>query len=601
MWLEAKKLLLTEDAMSSNVNMINKSIEVQNERKQTPLCVACMNPEVPYELLQLLLAFFPKAISTADENGNLPIHLWCQVGLTSRNEVSYDLSQSKLSFDSIKSISFNSRHSEKEYQKQLCQKLSLLLKYCRQASLVHMNKEGNTALHLAIQRGHAFDFICLLLEACPASASIRNKLDRYPLHYIGLSVTSVETVQAILDANNEAVKTVDCEGSTPLSIAVGNYCCEENMKLLLESYPDACMIENDQAETPIDIIFKMLLREYFNNTTQDDHTLDNANLSSFIINDSCDKYWSIVELLLRGAHDSYCKQKGRTKWRILHAAVTVLNIDLIRLVLFIHKDQLTEMDENGDLPLHVLLSTSRNCDKRKVDTVIDDIVSANPSAVKVLNKKGLLPLELALINFKCTSNGVKTLINAEPRSAEHFDLNTKLYPFMLAASSKLPKYRSKDIGRNQVIELLSIIYILLRCAPKLVEKVVFSDEEDEDIEKRNLRKQSYNLWVKNCSLSKTLKAKSLDLAKAYQESEDKLDQQTARIAELNAQVSHLKQDIAEMDNVYKDSIAKLLYQNAKLDKMVTLQNKKKPATEVVQTSAPEKASPRKKSYMKRKK
>jgi hypothetical protein len=144
---------------------------------------------------------------------------------------------------------------------------------------------------------------------------------------------------------------------------------------------------------------------------------------------------------------------------------------------------------------------------------------------------------------------------------------------MVAATNTSQIFESKGNNLNQRCDVLSTIYILVRFAPQLIEKGLVEENGPEDIEKRNLRIQSHKLWLKNCSLSKSLKFKSSELARARQESEEKFEEQTSKISKLDVQVRKLKKEIALMDGACKDSITKLLYQNAKLDKMVNIQKK----------------------------
>lgn len=73
------------------------------------------------------------------------------------------------------------------------------------------------------------------------------------------------------------------------------------------------------------------------------------------------------------------------------------------------------------------------------------------TAARVPNIKGRLPLHQAVISGRTMQNGVKELVNAEPRAVQTRDLETGMYPFCLAA---IPAFRWDNTCMDTVYELL---------------------------------------------------------------------------------------------------------------------------------------------------
>lgn len=73
------------------------------------------------------------------------------------------------------------------------------------------------------------------------------------------------------------------------------------------------------------------------------------------------------------------------------------------------------------------------------------------TVASVPNKKGRLPLHQAVISGRTLQNGVRELVQAEPRAVETRDVETSMYPFCLAA---IPSFRWDNTCMDTVYELL---------------------------------------------------------------------------------------------------------------------------------------------------
>lgn len=96
-------------------------------------------------------------------------------------------------------------------------------------------------------------------------------------------------------------------------------------------------------------------------------------------------------------------------------------------------------------------------------SVIDILLEVSPSAAKIRDPTGRLPLHSAVGSGKGYHQGVQGLIAAYPEAVEIPDPETKLYPFMLAATA--------GEGKNNC----STIFELMRLTPEFIQMALCDD------------------------------------------------------------------------------------------------------------------------------
>lgn len=100
---------------------------------------------------------------------------------------------------------------------------------------------------------------------------------------------------------------------------------------------------------------------------------------------------------------------------------------VVKMALLLHSgDELLQVNTDGDIPLHVLVS------KPWQAGIVKRVVEACPRAASLRNGRGLLPLQLAL----STSNehwnqDISSLVTAHPPSVEALELDDYIYSYLL--------------------------------------------------------------------------------------------------------------------------------------------------------------------------
>jgi hypothetical protein len=126
----------------------------------------------------------------------------------------------------------------------------------------------------------------------------------------------------------------------------------------------------------------------------------------------------------------------------------------------------------------------------KESAVVKYILKRFPELARVPDASGRLPLEVALERGKSWYMGVRELVLASPTCLAKADSQTRLYPFLLAASERKNKEQKYDLEEAhtrkrrklsdgshddcpplevQGKEQLETIYLLLRESPNLIQ------------------------------------------------------------------------------------------------------------------------------------
>lgn len=211
-----------------------KATETANRFGELPLhCAAQHN--VKAEVITYLLYAFAGGASVADIHGNLPLHY---------------------------AVKLNTPCSSIEKIKALLQAFSSA------ASIA--NNEGDVPLHCAFSnfyvnyeddagyeesKGHdgTLKLLRALIVADNVSAFIANDRGNLPLHCAAAISNNAEEIKYLLDAYPEAIYTKNKEGRLPLSYAAYSNINVEVTQVLLEAYPDALLVADDEDLTPLHI------------------------------------------------------------------------------------------------------------------------------------------------------------------------------------------------------------------------------------------------------------------------------------------------------------------------------------------------------------
>jgi len=216
---------------------------------------------------------------------------------------------------------------------------------------------------------------------------------------------------------------------------------------------------------------------------------------------------------LQTAHPTEGATVGERQFRIVHASVGLTGYgcppELIRLAISIHPNQVKEMDEDGNLPLHIaavassyttdsnpgephmlsspadeessvsdlsFLSSSTAVTVNAFDKVIRILLGHYPAAARIPHgRTGRLPFVMAIEGRRRTwDDGIKTLLGAFPPALESRRIRIDVYPHILSLIGNrgnvvegFPK-KGPVINGKQRPRGLTTLFELVKAKPDLV-------------------------------------------------------------------------------------------------------------------------------------
>lgn len=392
-----------------------------------------------------------------------------------------------------------------------------------------LSNKGRTPLHYACSsfRGLGFDAFQVLLEATiNAYVSVEEKTKTTEME---LKMHEGDTNSTQIDLNGEfdwegnsertnAFTMQDRLGHTPLSLLFKRY--RERVKFVIRSLErhsssssvaSLKTVQNELGELWLKarlIVCSMSVRKK-EEPTQGDGLLD-LNGDNCAVAREAARWAAQRHQSSDFERDEEEEETNGTVFRLVHASVALVGygcpIEMIRLAMSVYPMQVREMDEHGNLPLHIAAvaltflpnDLSSGCDEdsfvsnlsnlssvnlsRPFRTVIKMLLQSYPDAAHIPHgASGRLPLVLAFdAGQRSMDDGLKLLMEAFPAALETKEFDPKFYPYILSVLGKSSekkvssrKQRFRRFGRKRKeqvkTKLLPIsLYDCLRARPQLL-------------------------------------------------------------------------------------------------------------------------------------
>jgi hypothetical protein len=436
------------------------------------------------------------------------------------------------------------------------------------------NTEGATALHVAATHHCSAEVIQVLLEDNDATSCL-TRMGRAPIHYACMSFRGlgVEAFRLLLEdtlqkgnvlvkqdhqspnefdlideddiateenknsstqpeSNMVNVMTMrDCTGQTPLGLLFRRYrervrkIIKEVEQLRLEhegtmaSIATAITVQAELGELweKARIIVGRLTEERLQREgiMGDDELAMHSPGGRAVAQDAAAWAAERHRRTLRTGDRTEITPVGERQFRIVHASVGLTGYgcppELIRLAISIHPNQVKEMDEDGNLPLHIaavassyitdsntegpnvpflsadeegsvsdmsFLSSATTVTANAFDKVIQILLGHYPAAARIPHgRTGRLPFVMAIEGRRRTWNdGIKTLLGAWPAALESRRIPIGLYSYILSLIGSegtiVEGFPAKKVnpssGKQRRRKALSTLFELVKAKPDLV-------------------------------------------------------------------------------------------------------------------------------------
>lgn len=393
------------------------------------------------------------------------------------------------------------------------------------------NKEGATALHVAACHRCSADVIELMVshhqsdkEFEPLVLQLTNR-GRTPLHYAclsfrGLSIDAFKVlVEATMSSFGEKQNSIVGQEEDSFSDSEMNFELERND--VKEEQVNVFTMQDHLGHSPLSLLFKRY-RERVKYVIRylDSHKNISSSVAANAVREELGGLWLKARLIVclmaekkrkeeqilspdgngdicfakenavefaaarwaaqrhRSSIDSdydddiEASDMGERKFRLVHASVALVGYgcptEMIRLAMSVYPNQVREMDEEGNLPLHIAAvatsylpescSNMNGCPSDEDSyisylssisgmsskfppsflSVIRMLLESYPDAAKIPHGlSGRLPFVLAIEARKRSLNdGLRLLLEAFPSAVESKELDPKLYPMILSILAK---------------------------------------------------------------------------------------------------------------------------------------------------------------------
>jgi ankyrin repeat protein len=347
--------------------------------------------------------------------------------------------------------------------------------------------QGRTPLHVACDHDAPAAIVQALLAAWPEGAERVGTSYMNPLHITCSSAhASIDVVRVLLTGCRDPLRITgakDVDGDTPLHAACRIGAPMEVLITLLHANPVTVLWNDYEGLNPL---MRLWVRYY---VLVGETIISNLKRPSDLTPDLVEA-WERTVLLLQvmKAMDGTTHQRQLISPFLAVHASSHVNCPrcVVRMAMVLFPEQLLMRDEGGFLPIHIaaaapvyavhdLRGEGYSMDDTLIDeetgrplirkvketkykepSVIDILLTGEPSAARERDPNGQLPLHVAIMRGKTLEEGVKALADAYPEALTMPDKHTNLFPFMLAAS----------VGRGRGD--CSTIYEMVRAAPELV-------------------------------------------------------------------------------------------------------------------------------------
>lgn len=223
-----------------------------------------------------------------------------------------------------------------------------------------------------------------------------------------------------MDAQPFAPMMKNSDGELPLHWCFRGVVPIDIIKTVLWANPTGATTLNKAGESPFHLLRIKLLENFIEQRSSDNDDGD-GNGSSIDVEDFDDDVkvvWNKMMMLLQMAYHGTLERTlpPNVKWRPLHAAVGVMEYlptKMLAVLLTCLVKGVSDVDEEGRLPLHIACSSTK--DQAKFKYVTNRLIEMCPEAVDKPDGDGDLPLKIAMRSISGYLGGMQAIIDAESK------------------------------------------------------------------------------------------------------------------------------------------------------------------------------------------
>ena len=291
------------------------------------------------------------------------------------------------------------------------------------------DEQGWTPLHVAILYGVEDDALLLIIQKCVQNENnallMKNQMGWTPLLLALRYGSSTSVICALLEADTGTASISNMSGTSPLFMRW--YAWEKLQKDVEKAGRPTFILRNDDLNTPKDL--NGALKTCWNEMT---YLLKASSFYHEIDIKRRDLVTTCSGEICRPFEDLNIWQLFMLHASIKHGAP----INFIKLIMKMHPEQVERQDWGGNTPLHIAAGTEPFTSSEEYANLIQELIKAYPQAASKWNTLNRFPLNILLENGATWDSGVESVFRAAPDVVSTRDSESRMYPFMVSATSK---------------------------------------------------------------------------------------------------------------------------------------------------------------------
>lgn len=375
-------------------------------------------------------------------------------------EMSHNMGPTKVSFPNESTDESHSHQPEEDEERQF---------EVHESILTVTDSLNKTPLHVLCEQSVETELLQIILKStkdhnhnpsAPTSMGLitaRDSRGSTPLHYLAFSrQCPIGSLRLMMDYSkpiSNGVETIDptlCrddDGDTPLHWALEGYMSARRVNELLKHSKAALSAKNTAGKVP----FELFVTNFIDSEWKE-HEITGKEA------------WESIQGYLK-VIDNHNDLEGdeQQEWLPLHMLANssfIFPEVFYDIAMHYGKDDMSKLDYNGRLPLHLACARSSRCEttcKEDASFAQKLVVEYPQAAYKAATKSKRLPIHFAVETRKPLKL-IAALLKAYPNSLNVKDPRTGLWPFLLAASNN--------------DETIDSSYSLLRADPSIVQLAI---------------------------------------------------------------------------------------------------------------------------------
>ena len=252
-------------------------------------------------------------------------------------------------------------------------------------ALTYQGKYRRTPLHKVLEMGPPLDIVENIINCAPEALQMGDHIGMFPIHDACWNRASLEVIQALVKSYPESVKVTNNRGYLPLHCAFLFEISLDVLNFLITSYPDGIDQTNIIDQTPLDCL------------KESENAMKTDNKGMLPLHHACNNGNSLhlIHLLIQAYPESTNVQdyEGNTPLQYLTKAASLI-------------------DKRGMLLLHREAAHFSGLNVEMLPTLFH----ANPEAIQLQDKWGLLPIHHASLNEASSLEALMLLVKLYPES-----------------------------------------------------------------------------------------------------------------------------------------------------------------------------------------